>query len=280
MATVIVTDSGCDLTPEEAARYGIEVIPVSILFGAERLRDGIDIDRATFHRRVANGEHATTEPAPVEEYEQAFRRIALAGNDAVVISLSSAISKAYENALAAARTVGNVHVIDSHGASGIESLLAMYAVELAKSGSSAAEIVDKLDVRKLKGCAYFAVPDMTQLGKSGRLPKAVVALGSMLNVSLVLRMTEAGSIAPAGQSRNFDKTRELMVDAVVRSIAHAPSARIAIAHVQDPDSAELLRKSIESKLGHAPIQEFVHESTLTIAAHLGPGAVGVFAIVP
>jgi fatty acid-binding protein DegV len=44
--------------------------------------------------------------------------------------------------------------------------------------------------------------------------------------------------------------------------------------------AEKLRKMLETKLGHPPAQEIMHEGTLTIAAHMGPGAIGIFAIVP
>ena len=56
MATVIVTDSGSDLPRDEAQRLGIEIVPVWIIFGEERFRDGIDIDRATFFSRMKAGE--------------------------------------------------------------------------------------------------------------------------------------------------------------------------------------------------------------------------------
>jgi fatty acid-binding protein DegV len=102
----------------------------------------------------------------------------------------------------------------------------------------------------------------------------------MLNVSLVLKMNEQGAIGPAGQSFSFDKTCEIMVDAVVRGIDRAPNVRVAFGHIGAPEMAEKLRKMLETKLGHPPAQEIMHEGTLTIAAHMGPGAIGIFAIVP
>lgn len=281
MAVTIVTDSGNDLTPSEANRYGIEVVPVYILFGSERLRDGVDIDRTTYYRRVEAGENVTTEPARSEDYQAVFNRLVGSGHDVVMIALSSQISKSFEHATAAAASFGDrVKVVDSRGASGLESLLAIYAAERAKAGESAAEIARKIDPATLKTAAYFSVPNMNALGKSGRLPKAVVALGSMLNVSLVLKMNEQGAIAPAGQSRSYDKTTELMVDAVVRTIAHAPNAWVAYSHVHAADTVTKLQKMVEEKLGHPPAKELIHESTLTIASHMGEGAIGVFAIVP
>jgi len=281
MATVIVTDSGSDMTRDEAQRLGVEIVPVWIIFGEERFRDGIDIDRRTFFSRLGKGENPRTEPPAPQEFRDVFNKITAAGNEAVMITLSSQISKSYEIAESVAKEFnGRVIVVDSRGASGLETLLAMYGLELAKGGASAAEVAKKIDPRVLKNAVYFAVPDVTMLARSGRLPKAVAALGSMLNVSLILKMNEAGTIGPAGQSFSFDKTCEMMVDAVVRAIERSPKARIAFGHLEAGENVAALRKQLETKLGHPPAQELVHEGTLTVAAHMGPGAIGIFAIVP
>ncbi|HTU71015.1 MAG TPA: DegV family protein [Candidatus Baltobacteraceae bacterium] len=281
MAVTIITDSGSDLSIPEAARLGIGLVPVWILFGEERFRDGIDIDRATFFKRLQNGEAPKTEPATEEQFREAFARVVSAGNDGVMISVSSGISKSYELATNAAKTFGGrIHVVDSLGASGLETLLALYAAELAKSGAPASEIAKRVDPREVRHTIYFGVPDLTMLGRSGRLPKALVALGSMLNVSLILKMNDQGAVGPAGQSFSFDKACEIMVEAVVRAVAHSPNARVAFGHVQAESGAQNLRGMLEAKLGHPPAQDFVYETSLTIAANVGPGAVGISAIVP
>lgn len=281
MGVTIVTDSGCDLAREDAARYGIEIVPVYVVFGTERLRDGVDIDRPQFARRVAAGEKPKTEPGTVDDFTAAFSRIVGSGNDVVAITLSSQISKSFEHAKAAAAAFGSrVHVVDSRAAGGLESLLAIYAAERAKAGDSASAIVAKLERDGMKTAAFFAVPDLTALGQTGRLPKAVVALGSMLNVSLVLKINEQGAIAPAGQSRSYEKTRELMVEALVRTIEHSPGAWVAISHAGDAETARSISQMITSKLGHPPVKEFMLETTLTIVANLGTAGVGIFAIVP
>ena len=133
--TVIVTDSGSDLTQDEAHRLGIELVPVWIIFGEERFRDGIDIDRATFFARMAKGENPRTEPATPEQFRETFAKIVGAGNEAVLITLASQISKSFDIASEVAKEFGGkVAVVNSRGASGLETLLAMYALELAKTG--------------------------------------------------------------------------------------------------------------------------------------------------
>lgn len=281
MGVTIVTDSGCDLSRQDAARNGIEIVPLYVVFGNERLRDGIDIDRAQFARRVASGEKPKTEPATSDDFKSVFERAVNAGNEVVAIIISSQISKSFENAKAAAASFGSkVFVFDSRAGSGLESLLAIYAAECAKAGNSATAIIEKLERVTQKMAAYFAVPDLTALGQSGRLPKAVVALGSMLNVSLVLKMNDQGAIAPAGQSRSYEKTRELMVEALVRTIEHSPGAWVAVSHAGDAETARSLLQMIATKLGHPPAREFVAETTLTIISNLGNSGVGIFAIVP
>ncbi len=281
MSVRILTDSGCDFTREDAAKLGIEIVPVYVIYGDERLRDGIDIDRATFHRRSNAGEVAKTEPATVDDCQAAYARAVKAGDDVVLISLSSQISKSCENAKTAALAFpGKVFVVDSKAAGGYESLLAEFAVERASAGDSAEAIAKRIDPTALKGGAFFAVPDMQSMSRSGRLPKAIIALGSMLNVSLVLKMTETGAIGPAGQSRSFDKTCDIMVEALVRAIDRSPQARIAISHIEAPETAATLAQLLEAKLGYKPRHFMIHESTLTLAANMGKGAVGIFAIVP
>ena len=282
MSVVIVTDSGCDLTRNDAARYGIEIVPVYVVFGSERLRDGIDIDRAQFARRIASGEAPKTEPASVADFEAVFSRFVVhGGNEVVAITLSSQISKSFEHATQAAASFGSsVYVVDSRAASGLESLLAIYAAQCASAGESAGAIAEKLQYGSIKRAAYFAVPDLTPLGENGRLPKAVVALGSMLNVSLVLKINEQGAIAPAGQSRSYDKTRELMVEALVRTIEHSPGAWVSISHAGDAETAQSISQMLATKLGYAPRKQLVQETSLTIVANLGTRGVGIFAIVP
>jgi DegV family protein with EDD domain len=281
MGVTVVTDSGSDLSRAEATSLGIEIVPVSILLGEDRFRDGIDIDRATFFARVAAGEIPKTESPSQAQFQEVFARASGAGNDVVAIVLSSKISQSYANALAAAKEFGaHVHVVDSLGSAGAETLLALYALELAKKGTPLAEIAKRVDPKALKSAAYFAMHDVATLGRSGRLPAAVVALGSITNVRLVLKFNEEGVIVPAGQSFSFDKTCELMVEAVVRAVEHAPNVRVSFGHTQAEEGATALKKMFQAKLGHAPAQEYTREASLTIATHQGVGALGIYAIVP
>ncbi len=48
----VVTDSTCDLPPDAVEALGITVVPLTVLFGEEELRDGVDITAEQFFRRL------------------------------------------------------------------------------------------------------------------------------------------------------------------------------------------------------------------------------------
>ena len=48
----IVTDSTADLPPELVRELDITIIPLTVAFGKEVLRDGIDIDSQRFFKRL------------------------------------------------------------------------------------------------------------------------------------------------------------------------------------------------------------------------------------
>src|SRR5262245_46274497 len=118
MAVRIVTDSSCDLTDEEVATGGIEVVPLTIRFGSEELEDRTELSVEAFYERLASSDvlPETAAPAP-GKFEAAFRRQQAAGADAVVcINLSSGLSATMQSAQNAATAVAGdlpVHVVDS-----------------------------------------------------------------------------------------------------------------------------------------------------------------------
>src|SRR5262249_34833089 len=62
----VVTDSTSDVPPEWCERYGIEVVPLRVLFGSESFRDRVDLSTDQFFIRLAQAEQLppTSAPAP------------------------------------------------------------------------------------------------------------------------------------------------------------------------------------------------------------------------
>ena len=104
MTTGIVTDSACDLTDEEVAQWGIEVVSLSIRFGEEEFVDRTELPVSEFYRRLASSPTLpqTAAPAP-GAFTTAYERLHGRGADEiVVINLSSELSATMQSAQTAA----------------------------------------------------------------------------------------------------------------------------------------------------------------------------------
>src|SRR5215467_12124002 len=54
VAVRILVDSTADMPPERAGELGITVVPLTVLFGEESFRDGVDLDGRAFYERLAH----------------------------------------------------------------------------------------------------------------------------------------------------------------------------------------------------------------------------------
>jgi DegV family protein with EDD domain len=198
MGVTIVTDSSSDISPAQAAEFGIEVVPVWMVFGSERFRDGVDIARSVFYARLSVAKELPhTEPVDVPALEATFAAAVNAGNEVVAILNSAQLTENYKHAMSAASKFGSsVRVVDSQTFSGGLFLQALIAKDLAKGGASAADIVQHLEQVRAGQQGYFIAPDLTYLGRSGRLSKAIVTLGSVLKVIPILRIQDGSSRPP------------------------------------------------------------------------------------
>jgi DegV family protein with EDD domain len=277
MGVLVITDSTSDVSLEQAREYQLEVVPIWVLFGEERLRDGIDITRANFYDRLAAAKVLPrTEPPEPAVFEAAFARAVESGHEVVAPLISSGVSKTFENAAAAAAKFGSkVRVWDSKTLTGGLFLQAMVAAEMAKAGASSADIMAALERGRGAQHGLLISPDLTYLGRSGRVNKAIVALGTMMKVSPVLQVKN-GAVESAAQARSYEKAQELIVDMMARQIGDVTKTRFAIGHTQAPGPAAKLAEALKTKLNLPPKSLVIYEGGPTIAVNSGPGSLAIF----
>src|SRR5690606_2849116 len=54
MPVRIVTDSSADRSADEARELGVEIVPLSIRFGSEEFKDGVDLSTSEFYERLTS----------------------------------------------------------------------------------------------------------------------------------------------------------------------------------------------------------------------------------
>lgn len=202
MAVKLIIDAGCDLSQKQAEALGVILIPMTIRFGNEEYRSGIDLSHEEFYHKLAESTDlpTTSQPAPFV-YEEIYRKIKDRDEEAVVLCVSSALSGTYQSAVIASDGYEDcIYVVDTRAVSLAQKILLDYAIALKKHGASAKEIANAIEAKKEHVCAYGAVETLEYLIKGGRLSKAAGAVGSVLGIRPILYLQD-GELAVAGKAR-------------------------------------------------------------------------------
>lgn len=273
MVVRIVTDSSCDLTDDEVAAHGIEVVPLSIRFGQEEFEDRTDLTVEEFYEKLAASSvlPETAAPAP-GKFEAAFRRQAAAGADVVVcINLSAGLSATMQSAQNAAVVVKDdldVRVLDSTSITSGLGTQVLLAAEAAASGASGDEVVALVEQLAARTHVFGALDTLDNLKKGGRIGGAQALLGSLLSIKPILDIS-SGTVEEAGKSR----TRRRALEALRDKVAEAGDVEhLCVTHGFAPDLEDMLtllapiRSREQIRVGHiGPV----------IGTHGGPRVMGV-----
>lgn len=269
----IVTDTASDLPPELADRHGIDLVPLTVRFGAEELVDRRDLTPAEFWARVATSPvlPETAAPSP-GAFEEVFRRAAAEGASGVVcITISSALSATHEAARLAAEAVKDaieVRVVDSRAVTMAEGTVALTAARSAAGGHTVDEVVAAAEGMVPRTRTFAALDTLENLRKGGRIGAAQAFLGSMLSIKPIIQVV-GGKVEPESKQRTRGRSLRYIADKVRQS---APVENLAVLHGSAPDLDELL--GLLSDV--CPRDDIlVGEVGAVIGTHAGPRVIGV-----
>jgi DegV family protein with EDD domain len=222
----IVTDSACDLDPDEAAALGIEIVPLSIRFGDLEFTDREELSVADFYRRMAESDALPETAAPSPgAFEQVFRKLAGEGADAVVcVDLSGELSATIESARNAARALEgeiDVRVLDSRTLTAGLGTVVLEAARAAREGASVDAVVARAEDLIARTRVYAALDTLDNLKKGGRIGGAQAFLGSLLAIKPLINVT-GGHVEEAGKPRTRKKALMALRDQLFeeQDVAH------------------------------------------------------------
>ena len=207
----IITDAGADLPKEEQEAYGIDVIPIKITADGKDYLSGVDIFSDEFYTLLESCKEIphTSQPSPADIYD-VFKKHTDAGKQVFVISLSSASSGFFSNMHLAKNMVleenpsAVIELYDTQAFAYIYGLASINAAKLAKEGMDIAAIRDKTDAF-IKSFGVYVIPkSLTYLEKGGRINKASLIFGNMLDLVPVLTI-QNGLMEAIGKVRGRKK---------------------------------------------------------------------------
>ena len=273
----IVADSTCDLSKELIEKYDISIIPLCIVLDGKSYYDGTEITPDEIY--AWSDENKTTPKTAAISFDKALevlKPFMENGDDIIFFGISSEMSSTCNVAriLAEQEEYNRMFVIDSRNLSTGIGLQVIRAAELAESGMSAEEIVEKIDGARDLVRASFVVDTLTFLARGGRC-KAITAL--MAN-TLKLHPEIVVKDGKMGTSKKYRGKMPIAIGAYVDDLEpllrNADTKRVFITHSGCSDEViNMVREKLET-LGIFE-EILITRAGGVVSSHCGPGTLGV-----
>jgi len=273
----IVTDSTCYLPPALLAEHGISIVPLSIAFGPESYREGIDIDTETFFHKLARAPDLpqTSQPG-VEQFLATWRPLLDVGHEIVAILISSGLSGTVNSARMARQQLAGapISIIDSLSTAMGLGMQVLRAAEWAAAGATRTQIAAAIE-RMREVVRIVLVPDtLDALYRGGRINAAQRWVGTLLQVKPLLEVRD-GVVEPLEQVRTARRAAARLVESTVEHLGDDQRPWIAVMHSRSPEAAEHLREMLQVHYPQA--RYFLSEIGPTVGVHIGAGGSGIMA---
>jgi len=244
----IVADSSCDLTPALKKKLNIGLVPLKINVGRNSYVDDENIDTKKLLADMKNSKEPvkTASPSPndfMKEYEK--------GENIFVVTISSALSSTYNNAMLAKDIILEqskekfIHVFDSLSASIGETLISMKINELIEKKFDKFDIIEEVEgyIEDMK--TFFVLESLDNLVKAGRISKLLSHIGSILSIKPIMGANDDGTIRLVEKTRGKKRAFKRLVEVIGEQGEKLEEKILGIAHCNAPEKAEKLKKQIE-----------------------------------
>jgi len=274
----LVTDSTALLPREVAAEREIEVVPLQVVIGASSYDEGVHREASSSTVAAALREWtpvSTSRPTPAV-FQAIYERVRERGAEEVLsIHLSGDLSGTFESAQLAAREASlPVRAIDSRQLGMGTGFAVLTAADVLDGGGSAEEAAGAALARADSTTSLFYVDTLEYLRRGGRIGAAAAMFGSALAVKPLLEIVD-GKIGPREKVRTASRALSRLEELAV-AVAENRRVDVAVAHLANPDRAEVLAAHLRERLADQLGGEiWVGEVGAVIGAHVGPGMVAV-----
>lgn len=268
----IVTDSSAGLTEDEIKRYDITIVPLSVMIDGTIYVERETITNEQFPELMKNAKSLpkTSQP-PIGKFVDVFDRLGEDGSEVLCLTMMESISGTVHAAeQAAAITKTKVTVVDSKET---DRCLAFQVIEAAKMIEANAQmdaILEKLEDIREHSEIYLAVVNLNNLVAGGRISKMAGALSNLLNIKVMLEVTD-GEIKIRLKGRGLKPIHKYLDDVYEKMQSGVRKVKaIGISHVQADEEVTKMKATLEKLF--PDIKIVVRETVPIIATHTGMGA--------
>ena len=272
----IITDSAADFEPAELKQLNITCIPLSVRFGDTEYQENVDLSKDRFYELLLNSaEPPKTSQASPQILLDLFENARDSGDEAIYITLSSALSGTCQSALMAKNLTGcdRCHVLDSLNATGGQRLILEYAARLRDDGKSVSEIIAGAEDIRSRMVLFACIDTLEYLYKGGRISQTAYKLGTLANIKPIITVEPDGGIGIPAKAMGMRKGMDYLckqAEARPADLDHP----FYVMYTNNRSVAEALARKLESA-GIQVSDDRIIQVGAAIGSHIGPDACGL-----
>ena len=271
----IITDSAADFEPAELKKRKITCIPLTVMFGDEEYQENVSLSKEKFYELLLSSDALPkTAQASPQCLLDLFEEAKAAGDEAIYICLSSAISGTYQSALMTKQMAGDegLYVLDSRIATGGERMLVEYVVKLRDEGKSAAEIMEKAEKIRSRITLYACMDTLENLYRGGRISQTAYTLGTMAQIKPIIHFNVDGQVTVPAKAMGMKKGADHLCK-LVEKYPPDDNYPFYVMYTSKRSGGEMLAERFRA-MGFDIPDERIIQVGAAIGTHIGVNAIG------
>ena len=273
----IVADSTCDLSSELIEKYGIPVIPLSIIMDDKSYYDGVEVTPdEIFAWANANKTTPKTSAVNIAYSKDILKPFMDNGDDIIFFGISSKMSGTCSaiNMIAMQEEYDRLFVVDSANLSTGIGLQIIRAIELAEKGLTAEEIVADIESKKANVRASFVIDTLTFLARGGRCTALTAMMANTLRLHPMIVVRDGAMGVTKKFTGKMDVALNKYFESLKPELEKADPARVFITHSGCNEKTILAIYDKLSELGHFN-EILITRAGGVISSHCGPNTLGI-----
>lgn len=276
----IITDSTADLSKEMLESLDITSLPLSVIFGEQSYKDGIDINTEELYDLVSktNTLPKTSAISPAT-FILEFQKWIDLGYDVLYTGIGSKISGTFQSAHIASLEFPSdrVFLVDSLNLSSGIALLLLKAKDLRDLGKSAKEIKEALIDIVPRVRSQFAIRVLDYLHKGGRASGTAALVGKVLRVRPIIKVVNGTLEVYKKPMGTMTKAINIMLDDYLNEASNIDLDYVMVTHTMSESNSEYMVDFVNNNL--KPNNLIISNAGCVISSHCGAGTIGILYIV-
>lgn len=275
----LMTDKAADITPEDAEKYQIEILPFIVNLGEESMLADVNFLPQMFYEKLRKTDAmpSTSQMSPAD-VEDVYRRLTENGDAVIHVTMSGNGSGIFNTSTMVAHQLCeeeglDITVIDSSMFSMAIGAVVIEGAKMAQAGLGKEEIISYMTGCFDRDTAYFLVDDLTFLKNGGRIKATTMAISSILDIKPILMIND-GLVEAYKKVRGLKKAISVLANYAVERMECPEENEIILLHSDAGDKVQILSAMLEEKVHPKKIS--VYEIGPIITAHAGLGLIGLY----